>query len=170
MIPLDPDKDFIARHPLIFFIFLPVFTLPVFVVASGAAEIFLDHDVLGRATNGLPLLSTLPWARSLVAGWNLALVYLAPALISIAAWVFGRTRNVGTWTIIGGTIVCFVGGFHYIEAGWTGVKGTSVLRVGFVDDFPTAAVRIGLNLVMFMGAVLISNRHAVRFRTARERP
>jgi hypothetical protein len=151
------SQGFVARHPLPFFVVLPVITLAVIVIASGAAEIALDHFIFGRAANGIPLLYTLPWTRNLIAGWNLTLVYVAPVLIAVAVWKIGSARKASaTWLIVGGSVICVVGGVHYIEAVWTGIKGTSGLRIGPVHDLPTAATRSAANLAVFVSYVFLS--------------
>jgi predicted permease len=153
------SKGFIARHPLPFFVALPVVTLAIIVIVSAAAEIVLDHYVLSRATNGMPLLYSLPWARNLVAWWNLALIYLAPVLMALAVWKVGKAREVhSTWLMVGGALICVVGGIQLIEAVWTGIKGTSGLRIGPVCSLTTAAIRIAANLAVFGGIVFLSQR------------
>jgi len=151
-----------AKHPLFAFVLLPIVGLVILTIASGAAEILLDHFVFGRANNGMPLLFTLPWARSVVTGWNLAVVYVAPVLIALWVWKTGSAHNVRKgWLWSGGLMICVLGGLHYLETRWTGIKGTSTLLIGPVSDGRTALLRIAANVFLFvLGVWLLKQRRA----------
>ncbi len=153
-------KSFSARHPAFSFVFLPVVILIILTIASGVAEVVLDHAVLRRASNGMPLLYMLPWVRALVTGWNLVVVYVAPIVMALGIWRLGSARGVGErWLWSGGLLISVLGGLHYLETRWTGIKGTSTLLMGPVPDARMALFRVAANVLIFtLGVWLLKKR------------
>jgi hypothetical protein len=130
---------------------VPTVVLAVLVVGSGAAEIVLDHDVLGRDEAGMPALASMPFLRGVIDVWNLLVIYAGPPLIAVLFLVLGRHRwrwNVNA-LMLGGAAVCVIGGFVNFEAVWTGVKGTSNLVIGPVESTTLGIVRAVVNLALF---------------------
>lgn len=157
----NPRGGVVARHPLAFFVILPPFMLALVILASATAELLIDHDVFGRAPDGFPRLYETPSARNAIAGWNLALNYAAPLVIAIAIWISGRARNVApAWLIAGAGIICIAGGIYDVEVVWTGVRGTSRLLMGWMDDTALVAARIVANASLFALAAFWLSRRA----------
>jgi hypothetical protein len=149
----------VARHPLPFFVVLPVLALPVLLFVVSAGEIVLDHTVFGRAANGMPLLETLPWARTALWLVNQALMYLAPVAIAAVSFLIGRAKGAAMpWLIAGGVAVCVLGAVTYIDASWTGVRGTSDLHLGVTRSAVAAMLRLGVNMAAFAGVVLLARK------------
>lgn len=150
----------ITRLPVLF-ASLPTFLLLLLVAVSAATEIVLDHEILGRDANGMPVLASLPVVRAFVAAWNLAVIYLAPPALAILFLIAGAKRRVNLNAIMfGGALVCVVGGFLNLEAARTGIEGMSHLDVGPVSSIGTGVIRALVNLAIFGVAVfLLTPRH-----------
>jgi hypothetical protein len=139
--------------------FLPFALLLVIVVASGDAQIVLDHEILGRNAAGMPVLQTLPLLRGAINLWNLALVYVLPA--ALAAWfaVWGARRGVRRgWIVSGAALVCVIGSVHRIQTVWTGIKGTSQLAIGIETHPALMLLRLAFNLAILAAAFWLARR------------
>jgi hypothetical protein len=147
---LNPTAPPSALFSLAVFGVLPLVLLLAIVIASGGAQIVLDHEILGRNAAGMPVLQTLPLLRGAINLWNLALIYVLPAML--AAWfaVWGTWRGVRWgWIVAGAGLVCIVGSLHHIQTVWTGIKGTSQLAIGIEMHPALVLLRLAANLVIF---------------------
>jgi hypothetical protein len=133
---------------------LPTVVLLASIILSMIGTIVLDHDILGRDADGWPVMYKTPAIRNAVDAFHMIVVYALPPLIGVLFFVWGRRIGAARWWVLaGGVLVCTVGSFHVVEAVWTGVKGTSDLRLAIVDDATVAITRLCINLGVYAAAV-----------------
>ena len=138
---------------------VPLMLLLAIVIASGAAEIVLDHAILGRNAVGMPVLQTLPALRGAINLWNLALVYVLPAALATWFVLWGMRRGVRwEWVVSGAALMCAAGSFHRIQTVWTGIKGTSQLAIGIETHPELVLVRLALNVAAIGAAFWLARR------------
>ena len=139
----------------------PIVLLILGVIAAALATLVLDHDILGRDADGWPVLYKTPTLRYAVDIFHAAIVYLLPFALAIGFLSFGRRLAVREiWIMLGGLLVLSVGSVHVIEAVWTGVKGTSDLRIGIVDDPLVFAFRLIPSASLYLAASFYFRRRA----------
>lgn len=141
---------------------LPTILAVSLVLVSGAAELILDHDILGRDASGTPALASLPVIRTAIDIWNMAVIYLAPPALAIGFLILGVRRHVSlNAVIVGGIAACVIGAFLNLDAVWTGIPGTSRLDIGTVPSLGLGINRVFANLVLYGIAafLVIPRRH-----------
>lgn len=126
-------------------------------------NVVLDYDILGRDAEGWQVLYKTPELRYAVDVFHAAIVYLLPPALAVGFLALGRKLRVRTlWILFGGVLVSIAGSVHVIEAAWTGVRGTSGLRIGLVDDGLVVTVRLIANLAFYAIAFFVIGAPARR--------
>lgn len=156
------QRAFTARYPLIVLVLAPLIALAALVIGSAAAEIALDHLVLGRGPDGMPALENLPLIQFGITAWNQALMYVAPPAAIVLICALANKHGVAqSWKAAGGGLIVLAGSLYHVQTVWTGVKGTSQLYMGLESHWLAIVVRLALNgAVLFLALGPIQRRRA----------
>lgn len=164
-----------ARFPALVFGTCPVLTLigliffgVVFEKQFLTAHLALTHWLNPAAG---PLIAPPNWLKVSFYSLDWAINYAAPLVIAAAMYVLGRRQRMAMhWIMIGGVIICIVGGCHYVGVRWSTLQHHSELFVGFLGPGYTRAeiwaciMRVAANLSLLCAAYWVWFRPIDRAR------
>ena len=122
-------RKFLGRHPLLAFVALPIFTLPLLWIVT-LATFAIGAKLCGFGSDGTLSTTQLPaWLHSALASLVFSLV-LVP--IAVSAWLFCRiARSTGAawkWPLVACAIVAVIGSAAFLDVALPGTNQHGLLH------------------------------------------